>query len=229
MSIRNGISVAAAAVCGFLAVATSGAQAVSLQPCTDATPDASGDLLVSGPTGASVLGCEVETDETFNVINNENGINALGLFPDALQPGEIWRLLAKDSGLDGSDEGPVPQALSITDTNGITGDWAVTSLADIVLLVFQDGAQADPGDTVFYLVDLAASVSFIFGNGATGTFTSMFENGNGVLQQISNVAVYRPGVEGELLPEVPLPPGVLLLLSALGVAVLSARLRRVRA
>lgn len=176
-------------------------------------------LDVIGDLSGSNSGCQVGTTN-----NDEGQVNLDNMFTY-----NDWIFAGRDNGLDGQ-EGTTSIPINLVLTGGtLAGTWSINStifsLYEMVMLVFKDG-NGIPPNYVGYLFDIF--------DGTTGTYSSPFANSvNGNPKEISHVSVYVRGVgacpSGNCSPpvgEVPLPAGILLLISALGGLGFLARFRK---
>jgi hypothetical protein len=178
--------------------------------------------VVGDPSGTN-SGCELGSTDNDNPPPRPGRVNADTMFNFA-----DWLWAGTDNGLNGVDEpGTVNIALALTgDTK--EGDWSISSTVfnvyEMVMLVFKGSNAPDtiPDSYVGYLLKSV--------DGTSGTYVTPFSK-DGKLQDISHVSAYVRGVgscpSGNCSPtEVPLPAGILLLISALGGLGFLARFRK---
>lgn len=195
LNFKNAMPIAAAAL-GLLFIG-SGAQAVT---CTDLS-------IENNVTTNS--GCEI--GNAGNDTLNPPQVNT-----DAMFGYTDWSFIAKDDDLNGTNQG-VTSALTITNVvsgadGPISGNWQVNygPFAEILFVIKGgQGQTIEPDQYVGYLLKKLV-------DGTTGTFTSPFSNTkNQNATGISHITIYGRG-DGGGVGFIPVPAGLPLLLTAMG-------------
>lgn len=181
---------------------------------------------VATPSGTN-SGCDVGSD------NNDNlGAPPIDVNSDSMFTYTDWIFAGKDNGLNGQDT-TTSIAINLAFSGGVqAGTWSINSAIfstyQMVMLVFKAGNNDDitPDVYVGYLLQAI--------DGTSGTYSSPFTKLSNLSQvkDISHVSAYVRGsctANCAPLETVPLPAGILLLISALSGLGIVARFKKIRA